>query len=205
MTVDSIKNSACGLILAAGKSSRMGRLKSNLPWRNTTVLGSVIQNLVEGGLTNIYIVISPERKPNKFPIIEGVTLHWVENPRADVDEMLVSIQTGLSALPQSVEYAFICLGDQPTIRPDVVNKLLDQLETHGASLLFPSYRMRRGHPWVVRRDEWPNILTLRKEDTVRTFIQSHAADIHYITFDFDPPEDMDTPEEYQKLFERSGK
>jgi CTP:molybdopterin cytidylyltransferase MocA len=130
---------------------------------------------------------------------------WIENPRADVDEMLVSIQTGLSALPKEIEYAFICLGDQPTIRSEVVDELLGEVEKSGASVIFPSYRMRRGNPWVVKRNEWQGILELTKEETVRTFIQSRAEDIHYKCFDFDPPDDMDTPDEYQSLLLKTGK
>ncbi len=196
---------ACGLILAAGKSSRMGQPKPNLPWGETTVLGSVIHNLVEGGLKKIFIVISPSRKPVLLPEKFNADIVWIENPRADVDEMLVSIQTGLSSLPKEIEYAFICLGDQPTIRAEVVDELLGEVEKSGASLIFPSYRMRRGHPWVVKRNEWQGILELTKDDTVRTFIQSRAADIHYKCFDFDPPDDMDTPDEYQSLLLKMGK
>jgi molybdenum cofactor cytidylyltransferase len=202
---DKSNRSLCGLILAAGKSSRMGFPKLNLPWKNSTVLGAVITNLYAGGINRIFIVVNPLRIPEIPSNLPDVEITWVENPKAETDEMLVSIQTGIKSLPEDVEYIFICLGDQPTIQPEVVKQLVMKAVAGNDKLIIPSYRMRRGHPWVVGRDLWPDILALEKEDTVRTFINQHEKEIHYDLFDMELPADMDTPEEYRQLLDKSGK
>lgn len=191
------------LILAAGKSTRMGTYKLNLPWYDTTVFGSVIRNLRDGGISRFFIVCSSNRKPVEPSNLSGVKLDWIENPKADTEEMLVSIQAGLNAIPSDVEYVFICLGDQPTINPQVIGALIDELSPERL-LIIPSYRMRRGHPWVVKRDLWPEITRLDKNNTVRTFIDSCADKIHYVSFDMKRPDDMDTPDDYQKLLKETG-
>jgi molybdenum cofactor cytidylyltransferase len=196
--------SICGLILAAGKSSRMGQPKLNLPWQDTTVLGAVIKSLYDGGIQRIFIVINPQRKPEIPGNLSDVDLTWVENPNAETDDMLVSIQTGISNLPPDVNFIFICLGDQPTIQSTVIKSLVREVAKEQESLIIPSYRMRRGHPWIVGRGLWPDILALQKDDTVRTFIKMYEKNIHYVTFDMDAPADMDTPEEYKKLILNSG-
>jgi molybdenum cofactor cytidylyltransferase len=202
--MDMILSQCGGLILAAGRSERMGVPKLNLPWGKTTVLGQVIWSLFNGGVRRFFIVINPVRRPVIPEDLPEVEITWIENPAAETDEMLISIQTGLSALPKDIQYAMICLGDQPTIRSDVVKNVLTAVQETGESLVFPSYRFRRGHPWVVNRKYWPEICKLAKNDTVRTFIQASAKAIHYVNFDLESPEDVDTPETYKHLKQASG-
>lgn len=191
--------------MAAGRSERMGKPKLNLSWGKTTILGQVIMSLAEGGLHRIFVVINPLRRPEKPEGLPEVEITWIENPAAETGEMLKSIQTGLSKLPKDVQNILICLGDQPTIRPDVVLKIVQTVKETGDPLVFPSYRYRRGHPWAVNRKYWTEICGLKSTDTVRTFIQAHANAIHYVNFDLEPPEDIDTPEIYQRLKQTSGK
>lgn len=204
MNIQETNSQIAGLIVAAGRSERMGRPKLNLAWGDTTVLGQVIRALAEGGVMRVFIVINPLRKPVIPDGLPDIEINWIENPAAETSEMLTSIQTGLSALPGDVQYALICLGDQPTIRPDVVQTMLNALHASGQKLVFPSYRFRRGHPWGVHREHWTEICVLSSTDTVRSFIQPHADSIHYVNFDMDPPEDMDTPEMYEHLKKVSG-
>jgi molybdenum cofactor cytidylyltransferase len=197
-------SSTAGIVLAAGRSERMGRPKMDLPWGDTTVLGKVIRSLSAGGLKKIYVVINPVRKPVLSESFPHIDLAWIENPAAETNEMLKSIQTGLSNLSDEIDFAFISLGDQPTIRPDVINKVLVTRKESQETLIFPSYRFRRGHPWGVGREYWGEICNLKSTDTVRTFIQAHADVIHYVNFDFESPEDIDTPEMYEDLKKTSN-
>lgn len=204
MSQNDIKNSCCGLILAAGRSTRMGTFKLNLPWGDTTVFGSVVRNLFKGGISRIFVVHSSNRLPVVPSSLSGLIINWIENLEADTEEMLVSIQAGISALPEDVEYVFISLGDQPTIKPEVIATLLNELSPEKL-IVIPSYRMRRGHPWVVKRDLWPEITRLEKDMTVRSFIDKWADKIHYVSFDMERPEDLDTPDDYKRLHEEIGK
>ncbi|MEI8130917.1 MAG: nucleotidyltransferase family protein [Leptolinea sp.] len=202
--MDKLFSNCVGLILAAGRSERMGTPKSNLPWGNTSVLGQVIRTLTEGGLHRIFIVINPFRKPEILGDLPDVEITWIDNPEAETAEMLKSIQTGLSAFPENVQNGLITLGDQPTIRMEVVKKMLLAIQETEETLIFPSYRKKRGHPWAVNKIYWAEICELTRTDTPRTFIKAHADDIHYIDFDLEPPEDIDTPEMYHRLKLEAG-
>lgn len=192
------------IILAAGRSSRMGQPKMNLPWRNTTVLGAVVKGLHAGGIENICIVVNKNRIPLIQDEMKSERIQFVENPDADTSEMLASIQVGLRALHPEVDYVFICLGDQPEIDPKVIEQLKIMALKDSSPLIIPSYKMRRGHPWLVRMDLMDEILRLKEPDTVRTFINKHTDDIKYINIDHELPPDMDTPEDYQHLISRYG-
>lgn len=193
-----------GLVLAAGKSSRMGQPKLNLPWKDSTVLGAVLIALTKGGVKHLYVVINPNRKPEVPNTLRGVDVKWIDNFAAETEDMLVSIQTGIQALPSEADYVFICLGDQPTIEASVIQKLRQAAIKENRGLIFPSFKMRRGHPWLVGRQYWQDILNLARNDTIRTFIKQYEHDIYYVNFEGDPPADMDTPEEYQELVRRFG-
>ncbi len=197
-------NTFGAIILAAGKSSRMGQPKMNLPWKNTTVLGAVVRGLSNAGIKKIFIVINPHRVPFIDEEMKTRTVRLVENPDAEKSEMLISMQVGLQALPAGIDYVFICLGDQPVIDEGVIDQLKLLAMEKNAPLIIPSYNMHRGHPWLVRKDMIAEILGLEKTDTVRTFINRHADEILYVNINKEMPPDMDTPEEYQNLISRYG-
>ncbi|NMB54423.1 MAG: nucleotidyltransferase family protein [Leptolinea sp.] len=182
----------------------MGSPKMNLPWRGTTVLGSVINTLVNGGVNQIYVIVNPIRLPELPASERDIRVTIVENPEAESSEMLVSIQTGLRSLPEDAEFAMICLGDQPTIQANVVSDIKMTATQSKGTLIFPSYRKRRGHPWLVGRVHWAEIMALDKNDTIRIFLERHKREIHYLDYDCDAPQDIDTPEDYQSMIRTTG-
>jgi molybdenum cofactor cytidylyltransferase len=59
--------------------------------------------------------------------------------------------------------------------------------------------MRRGHPWLIARSLWSEILDLKQPASPRDFLTRHADEIHYINVDTPSVlADLDTPEDYEK-------
>ncbi|HNB36033.1 MAG TPA: hypothetical protein PK414_07420, partial [Anaerolineales bacterium] len=68
-----------------------------------------------------------------------------------------------------------------------------------SKLIFPSYQMRRGHPWLVARPLWNEILAVAAAQSPRDFLNSHASEIEYVTINTPTIlQDIDTPEDYLK-------
>jgi molybdenum cofactor cytidylyltransferase len=98
-----------------------------------------------------------------------------------------------------VEAALIGLGDQPQVRESSVRLVLDEYRKTGASLVVPSFEMRRGHPWLVARAHWAEILEMRPPASLREFLNRHAAEIRYVeTGDSSILQDVDTLDDYLK-------
>lgn len=186
------------MILAAGQSKRMGRPKMSLPWGQSTVLGRVIQVFKAAGIEDIVVVTGGDREAAE-EIAAECQARTAFNPDFERDEMLSSIQTGLHAMDEGTRAVFIALGDQPQIQEATVRLIAEEYARSPVPLIVPSYQMRRGHPWLVEGELWPDILELRSPKTPRDFLRQHADAIRYVEVD-NPSilQDLDTPEDYLK-------
>ena len=188
------------LILAAGQSKRMGQPKMLLPWGGTTVLGQVIEIIQRAGLEDILVVTGGAREQVER-IVASCGLRVTHNDKFENSEMLSSLQTGLRALREnpSAEAALIVLGDQPQVREGSVRAVANRFGETGSSLVVPSYRMRRGHPWLAARPLWEEILQLKPPLSPRDFLNRHASEIDYVEAD-NPSilSDLDTYADYLK-------
>ena len=129
----------------------------------------------------------------------------VHNRAHKTGEMLSSLKVGLRAMPDNVSAILVVLGDQPRIQPKVVYQLLSAYSRGKGDLLIPSYKMRRGHPILIGRKYWNEILDLRRDRVLRDVINAHSDDITYINVDTDSIlRDVDTPEDYYQERKRAG-
>jgi molybdenum cofactor cytidylyltransferase len=185
-----------GVILAAGASRRMGQPKLSLPWGGTTVLGQVIQVLRSAQVQDILVVLGGGREAAEA-VCRQEAVRAVFNEDHTSTDMLASLQIGLKAADPAAQAALIALGDQPQIRDVTVRLVIQTFDDAGAPLVVPSYQMRRGHPWLVSRLFWSEILALRAPETSRDFLSRHALEIAYV----EPGtatilQDLDSPEDY---------
>ena len=180
------------IILAAGKSSRMGQQKMLMPWGNTTVLGKVIETLRAAGVEDITLVTNSA-------IAHQITNYKLPITLNNDGEMLESIQIGLQAQKPTAQATLICLGDQPQAEERSVRLVCEMFLAQKSSIVVPSYQMRRGHPWLIARELWNEILQMRAPESMRDFLNKHGDDIFHINY-YSPSilQDLDTPADYLK-------
>ncbi len=184
--------SISAIVPAAGKSTRMGQPKMLMPWGKSTVLGKVIGTIQAAGIEDIVIVTNSELAPQISRYQVPITIN-------NGGEMLSSIQTGLRAQKPSAQAARICLGDQPQVGEGSVRGVCEAFQRTKSKLVVPSYQMRRGHPWLIARGLWEEVLKLRAPKTMRDFLNRRANDILYVQSDTPTIlQDLDTPEDYLK-------
>jgi len=210
------------IILAAGKSARMGQNKLLMKWGNVTVLEKVIQTIQSAGIEDIVLVTTPGIA-NQFTSFDlRLTINETNS------EMLTSIQVGLQVLAPSafgtspksatetledsenhingfgggsdeVEATLITLGDQPQIEERSVRSVCEAYQKSKSNLVVPSYQMRRGHPWLAARPLWNELLSMKAHQSPRDFLNAHADEIEYVNLDTPTIlQDLDTPEDYLK-------
>jgi molybdenum cofactor cytidylyltransferase len=193
------------IILAAGQAKRMGQPKMLLPWGETTVLGQVIETVQRAGVNDILVVTGGAREQVE-EIVAGYGGRVVHNENFKDGDMLSSLQIGLRVLrgfavsdSSSAEAALIILGDQPQVEERSVRAVASRFVETRARLVVPSYRMRRGHPWLIARRLWEEILQMNPHQTPRDFLNRHASEIEYVNVDTPSIlSDLDTLEDYLK-------
>ncbi|MBX3038895.1 MAG: nucleotidyltransferase family protein [Anaerolineales bacterium] len=208
------------IILAAGKSARMGQNKMMMKWGDMTVIEKVIQTIQDSRIEDIVLVTNPDLQ---IPIYNvRITINETNH------EMLSSLQLGLQVLAPSafgtspkyanenikksanqlsvfgggrvgVEATIICLGDQPQIESRSVRAVCEAYQKSKSNLVVPSYQNRRGHPWLVAKPLWDEIFKMKENQTPRDFLNAHANEIEYVSLDTPTIlQDLDTPEDYLK-------
>lgn len=185
------------IILAAGQSKRMGQPKMLLPWGNVTVIEHVVTTFLKAGIEDILVVTGGAHEQVER-IIERLAARKTYNRQYVTGEMLSSIQAGLEMLPGQTEAALIGLGDQPQVQEGSIRLIYAAYEESKSRLIVPSFNMKRGHPWLVARPLWSEILALSPHETLRDFLNSHSKEIQYVNVPTPTIlADLDTPEDYE--------
>lgn len=186
------------VVLAAGSSKRMGEPKLVLPWGKTTVIGQVVSTLAQAGVVETVVVTGGAHQV-VLHALDKYAVRTVYNPCYEHDEMIYSLQVGLSVVSKSMNAAMVVLGDQPKIQTEIVSELLDICRALAAEIIVPSFRMRRGHPWIVARSLWTPLMEMRSPATLRDFLENYKHKIHYVNVGSDTVLlDMDTPSDYRE-------
>ena len=190
------KTRISAILLAAGRSERMGAFKPLLPFGKTTVLQSCINYLEEAGVEDIVVVTGHRAGALRNELVDSkVRVALNEDPTS---EMGTSIVRGAELLS---EYAglLVALVDHPAVPPDVVTALINQWRA-GAKLVIPTWNGRGGHPVLIDSDYHSELLRLDQKRGLKSLFDSHRTEIVRLPVDSQyVAQDMDTWDDYRVL------
>ena len=173
----------------------MGQNKLLMRFGVSTVLETILGVLGAGGLGDLVVVTGHERERIEA-LLTRHAVRSVFNPDYAAGEMLSSVQAGLRAMRDDCEAALLVLGDQPLIDAGLIRRLLDAHRPGGIAI--PSFRRRRGHPILLDRAIWPEVLALPPRANLRQVVNAHADSIDYVEVDAEAIiRDLDTPDDYR--------
>lgn len=192
--------SFAGVILAAGASSRMGRDKALLPWRDGTFLSSAIRALQP--VTDLVIVVTGKNEPEIAPIAYANAAFLVVNPRPEQGQFS-SLQRGLEeVLNRGRDAAIITLVDRPAPRVETIEQLKSVFLASPDQIwaVVPEHGGRHGHPFVAGREMIEAFLRAPATSNARDVEHAHQQNILYVAVD-DPlvTVNVNTEEDYEKL------
>jgi molybdenum cofactor cytidylyltransferase len=192
------------VVLAAGMSRRMGRLKMLLPFGDRPMLARVVESLRSAAnIAPIIVVTGHAEQEIWAAIAEYPDVARVHNPQFAAGGMLSSIQAGVQALPPACDAFFLVLGDQPMVRAETLTRLRAAWDPDAAPVVVPLHNGKRGHPVLISRALISEILALGTKDTLKTLMVRHAEQVAEAAVD-DPATvtDIDTPEDYEAALMR---
>ncbi len=188
------------ILLAAGRSLRMGRPKQLLPVRGKPAVRYCAENIIAAGIADVVAVVGPGAGEIEAAL-QGLPLRIVRNPDPDSD-MAASVRTGLDAVAAASRSVLVCLADHPLVSAGTIRAIVDESRTHPVKIIIPRYAGRRGHPTLFPRSIINEVF---KAKNLRDLIIEHAAHVHHLDLhDEGIVLDMDTEKDYEELRRKAG-
>ena len=187
------------ILLAAGRSSRMGRPKALLDFDGRTALALALEAMA--GLAPPVVLLGPNRAEIEAQVnLAGARV--AVNPDV-MSGQTASLRAGLAMLPPEAEAFVFMPVDYPLVRRSDVVRLVEAARAAPSKAVFiPSHAMRRGHPVLCRRALAAEILALPPEAPARTALHADATRVEYVLFEEAYVlMDMNTPEDYARCLE----
>jgi molybdenum cofactor cytidylyltransferase len=192
-----------GIVLAAGASTRMGQAKAALPFGQTgeTVLSRVVGTLLRGGVPSVIVVAGAH--------IDAVRMAMPSHEaRARVIEhvgwqqgQLSSLLKGLEAIDDPLlEAAVVTLVDVPMVLPSTVAAVIAEWRRSGAPIVRPADGEHHGHPVIFDRSVFADLRAADLDVGAKAVFAKHQDRVVHVEVK-DPGafEDIDTPEDYQRI------
>jgi molybdenum cofactor cytidylyltransferase len=163
------------ILLAAGRSRRMGAFKPLLPFGGRTVAEACVENLLAGGVVEVVVVLGHRgeevrRRLSRLPV--GFAVNAAES-----SEMGTSIARGVEQLSAEAEAVFIALVDQPAVPPEAIGLLNAAAERAGARLVVPEYEGRGGHPVRIDLSFREELMNLDPRRGLRALFETHREEV----------------------------
>ena len=181
------------ILLAAGRSRRMGAFKPLLPFGSQTVIQSCITNLRTAGVKEI-VVVTGHRGDEVRAHLSAAKVSFALNSDRNTP-MSVSIARGTEQLDPAAAAVLIALVDQPAIPAETIRAIIEAWR-RGALLVQPEHHGRGGHPVVIDMKYRDELRHLNPDLGLREFFQQHRRDTQrlpvaspYISCDMDTWED----------------
>lgn len=199
----------CGVILAAGASSRMGRDKALLPWPadvthptswRQTFLGAAIDMLRPH--TDLVIVVAGQNEEAILPIVYSAGAFLITNPHPERGQFS-SLQIGMQeVLNRGRDAAMVALVDRPPVLPKTIEALRAAFVAAPDPVwsVVPEFEGKHGHPYAIGREMIEAFLRAPATAVARDVEHAHQEHIFYQPVN-DPRvcSNIDTPEDYQRL------
>lgn len=203
--------SFCGVILAAGASTRMGKDKALLAWppNNGTGAGTLLSGAINAfsPFSNLVIVVAGKNAANITPVIDTNGGFLTINPEPEHGQFS-SLQCGLrQVLERGHNAAMITLVDRLPVKLSTLKKLRQEFDSAlsiGKWAVVPECGGRHGHPILIGRKMIEVFLKAPVTANARDLQHQNQARIQYVPVD-DPDITMNLnrPADYTKVASQS--
>jgi molybdenum cofactor cytidylyltransferase len=187
------------VVLAAGSARRMGEQKLLLPLRGKPVLQWVLESVLASDVAEVVCVVRnlellPPRISMKYE-----KMFWLINEEADRGQS-TSVIAGLWATDPNSEGVLFVVGDQPMIRAELINALIERFQKTSALIVAPRHNGQTRNPVLFRRAIFPELLEILGDRGGRALIERHTEKTEFVEWQDELTfMDLDVREDYERL------
>ena len=188
-----------GLVMAAGRSSRMGANKLLMEDNGKPIVARVVEHALAADVAEVIVVVGHQEAEVRGALA-GLPVRFVPCPDY-ADGMSASLRCGLKALPADIDAALVLLADMPRVGTALLRRMIAAFNpTEGRAIIVPSFQGKRGNPVLWDRRFFAEMTALAGDVGARHLIGEHAELVVEIEAeDGGILLDVDTPEAYRNL------
>jgi len=184
-----------GVVLAAGRSSRMGGPNKLLAEIGGKPLVRIVVDAVLASRARPVVVVTGHQRDRVEAAVAGLPVKFVHNPHF-ADGLGTSLKAGIAALPAGADGAIVCLGDMPQVDAALIDRLIGAFDPdHGALVVVPTIDGKRGNPVVWSRRFFPDLMAVEGDVGARYLIGRYTEAVAEVPLTGTAAlTDVDTPE-----------
>jgi molybdenum cofactor cytidylyltransferase len=190
-----------GIVLAGGKSSRMGQPKALLPIGSPddTFFDRVTRTLLDAGVEDVVVVVGADSAAIRARALPRSGVRIVDNPAYEQGQ-LTSLLAGLHAIDTRATAALVTLIDVPLVSAATVRILIAAQREHRAPVVRPVSKGRHGHPVIFDQALFAELHRANPAQGAKSVVRAHLADMIEVPIDDEGAfADIDTREDYERL------
>ncbi len=184
----------CAVILAAGRSSRMGGPNKLLASFDGEPLVRRTADRVTASRAASAIAVLGHQAERVSMALEGAGVGTIENPDFG-SGLSSSLKAGIRALPEDTQGALVTLGDMPQVSTDELDRMIEAFERSGGNCIVrATHDGKRGNPVILPRSLFPAVEALEGDTGARHIVEGGAAEVVDVEIGKGASLDVDTPE-----------
>jgi len=187
------------IILAAERSERMGEPRLFSPLGGKPVLQWILENALASDLDEVICVTRELNSARRQINIADERLFWLINYAADRGQS-TSVIAGLWAANAASDGVMFLCGDQPLVRPELINALIEKFDDTEAWIVAPKFNGEVRNPILFHRKLFPELLQLTGDRSGRPLLDKHKRKTALLDWSEEVSFlDIDVPKDYERL------
>ncbi|WP_297795931.1 nucleotidyltransferase family protein [uncultured Eudoraea sp.] len=193
------------LILAAGSSSRMGKIKQLLPWKGSTLLENTIRTAKSSMAGEVLVILGSNAGLIKESIHNINDVNIIENTkwRKGIGSSISCGINYLTAYEKDIRAVIILLADQVLINSEYLNRMIELYTRGKKDLIATKYGHKTGVPALFDQFYFKDLSKLDEDHGAHNLLKRFTDKI-YTLDTFGKTFDVDTQEDYNKLLEMNA-
>ena len=189
------------VVFAAGSSERVAEQNSLLPLGGKPALQWILEGALASDLREVICVVRDLNAARRHISLTDDRLFWLVNYGADGAQSS-SLGAGLWAIDPNSDGVLFLAGDQPFIRSELIDALIDRFENSSAPIVAPSFMGEARNPVLFRRELFPDLLKLTGNRGARALLEKNRDKAELVPWAEEIPSlDVDARADYARLKE----
>lgn len=179
----------------------MGQQKLLLDLKGKPVLQWTIEAALGSKLDEVVCVVRELKNIREGISLNHEKLRWAMNDRA-AEGQSTSVTAGLKVVSPQSEAALFLVGDQPLVKPELINSLIDLFRKSGAPIVAPTFQGQTRNPVLFHKGLFPELLKLTGDGGGRRLIEKYDDKAAFLEWKDEAPFlDVDRWEDYERLLQ----